>query len=199
MPVTLTPPKESHRRARRALEYFLELRQDHELLGQFPPELLDAKFLQSLPVYALPIGPRRLKSLARAAKRIAWLYFIQYNSQTAALEVSIEDGEHGNTRFHQGALMGTLLDLVRKVRRQRRADVRDAHMRLLRIYALHFSCVWLHGKSDTLVPLNALPPHLNAGVEYSPVEFLARVNDAAKSVLALQAKHMTKLKPRRKG
>ena len=71
MPVTLTPPKESHRRARRALEYFLELRQDHELLGQFPPELFNAKFLQSLPVYALPIGPRRLKSLTRAAKRIA--------------------------------------------------------------------------------------------------------------------------------
>ena len=199
MPVTLTPPKESHRRASRALEYFLELRQDHELLGQFPPELFTARFLQSLPAYALPIGRRRLKSLTRAAKRIAWLYFLQYNSQTAALEVGIEDGRHRHARFHQGALMGTLLDLVGKVRRQRGADVRDARMRLLRVYALHFSCVWLHGESDTLVPVNALPGHLEAGVEYSPEEFLARVNDAAKSVLSLQAKHMPKRKPRRKG
>jgi hypothetical protein len=199
MPITLTPPKASHRLARRALGHFLELRQDHELLGQIPPEVFTAKFLQSLPVYVLQIGPRRVKSLTQGAKRVAWLYFIQCDSQTAALEVSVENGQHRHARLHEGALMGTLLDLVKKVRRKRGPNVRDAHVRLLRVYALHFSCLWLHGKSDTLVPVNALPAHLEAGVEYSPEEFLARVNDVAKNLLSLQAKHMSKSKLLRKG
>ena len=198
MPVTLTPPKESHRRARRALEHFLELREDHELLGQFPPELFNANFLQSLPVYALPIGPHRLRSLPRSAKRVAWLYFLRYKSHTAALEISIEGGRHRHARFHQGALIGTLLALVRKVGRRSGVTVRDAHMRLLRIYALHVTCVWLHGESDTFVPVNALPAHLRAGLEYSPDEFLAHVNDAAKNVLSLHAEHMQKGRPHRK-
>jgi len=199
MPVSLKPPKESHGRARRALKQFLELRQDHELLGQVPPQVFNAEFLQSLPVYSLRIGPRHRKSLRREAQRIAWLYLLQHNSRTVALEVAIEDGRHRYARFHQGGLMDKVWDSVSKIRRRRAAGVRDAHIRLLRIYQLHVSCLWLYGKTDTLVPINALPSHLEAGIDYSQEDFMDRVNEAVKSMLALRIEHTPKRKSHRRG
>jgi hypothetical protein len=197
MSIIPRPPKESHRRAKRALECFLELRQNHELLGEIPPEMFNTQFLQSLPVYGLSIRRQGLKSLRREAKRIAWLYFLQYDSHTAALEISIVDGRHRNPRFQEGASISTLLDLVEKARRWRGTKVRDAKIRLLRIPALNLNCMWLHGESDTIIPVNELPPYLDARVKYSPEDFVGCVNDAAKNMLSLHAKYALKRQPRR--
>jgi len=116
------------------------------------------------------------------------VYFLQYNSQTAALEVSINAGQHRHPRLHQGASINALLRLVRKVKRRRSASVPGTHVRLLRINALHLSCLWLRGPSETLVPVNALAPHLAVGGAYSQHAFLAAVADAAQVVLSLHAK-----------
>ena len=194
MPILPPPPKESNRRAGRALQHFLELRQDHDLLRQVPTELFEAKFIQSLPVFNLAISRRPIKNLARQAKRMSWMYFVQYQSAIAALEVGMENGRHRHTRFLQGASMGQLLDSVRVLRRRRAAYVKQSHMRLLRIYALHFSCVWLHGEKDILVPLQELPGRLVTDTEYESAEFLDAVYQASKSVLDLEAKAAPKLK-----
>jgi hypothetical protein len=122
------------------------------------------------------------------------MYFVQYQSAIAALEVGVESGRHRQTRFLQGASIGKLLDSVRALRRRRAAYVKDSHMRLLRVYALNLSCVWLHGEKDILVPLQELPGQLSTDAEYEPAQFLEAVYQTSKSVLQLQAQAA----PRRK-
>ena len=186
---TPAPPRKSHQQATRAQAHLRELRLEHALLEHVPPTLLGARLTQALPVYSLdPPLPEGGALLARAARRIAWLYFLEHESHKGALEIGFEGGRHGRPRFEEGGAINGLLEAVRKARRRRGAAVRDAQLRLLRIHVLHLHCLWWHGKTDTIVPLRATAPLLEAGVDYPPDRFLKAAAKAAEAVLALHAK-----------
>jgi len=51
-----------------------------------------------MPVFNFAISRPPIKNLARKAKRMSWMYFVQYQSAIAALEVGVENGRHRHTR-----------------------------------------------------------------------------------------------------
>lgn len=183
------PPRDSHHRALRSRAHFLVLRRDHALLKRLPAGLLSSRLLHALPVYSLNLPLRHPASIARSARRCAWIYFLQYRSTIAALEVTVETGRHRHTRLHQGESIDAVLHLLRKVKRSRRTNMKDAPVRLLRVSVLHLSCLWLGGSSDTVIPTTVPPNHLLAEGTYPGHVFLAHVAKAAHAVMSLHRKY----------
>lgn len=187
MPVLLKPPQRSRQRATKAQKLFLELRRDHALLPHVPAALFEARLISVLPVHSLQLPLPKHVVLSEVAPRIGWLYFLRSKSRTAAIEIGTEAGEHRYPRFHQGAAISALLKRIRDVKTRRAPSVRGTHIRLLRVNALHMSCIWLRGHKNVLIPAQGLSPDFKQGVSYSEHAFITLVAEAASPVLRLHA------------
>src|SRR5262245_32963809 len=140
-----TPPKESQYRAVRARQQFVELQRDRALLPQLPPGLLSARLLYAAPLYTFDIAMLdRQTSISNASRLVSWMYLLQYEGKAAALEVMRNNGRYRYVRLHQGSVFDGVLRFIRKVKRSRRREARDTHLRFARVDALYLLSLWLH-------------------------------------------------------
>ncbi len=111
------------------------------------------------------------------------MFFLQDGASVAALEVANGRGRLRHPRLHQGPQM---VDLLRRVRTIKRST-RSSELALLRVNALHLSCLLVRGHDPLVIPLSSVAPTLTEGATSSPAEFLDRVRVFARRVLPLHA------------
>ena len=80
--------------------------------------------------------------------------------------------------------------MVRAIERaEQRPELDGAEVRLLRVSALHFRALWLHGRAgreDLLIPLRPAPPPVVADRDYAPAELLDLLAEMARENLTTQ-------------
>jgi len=151
------------------------------------------------PVYFVPLDALTGGKLLEAAKQTSWRYLlVQDNAPVAEAEVSAgsrgaKGAKSGSPEFlslTQGPFAGATIDALDAAERLPQVARADYELRLLKIPAVYFVALWLHGaKDDILIPMGDPPAGLKPNEPYSEAAVIAALHDSAEQARRFDEAH----------
>jgi hypothetical protein len=135
------------------------------------------------PVYVLGLAELvRGAGLGQARRIAVQLLLLDGDDPFAGVEVR----DHGSgLQLHRGPYAAATARAIERA--EPRPELAGAEVRLLRVSALHFRALWLHGGAgvpDLLTPLRPAPVPIVADRDYAPGELLPLLAELAQQNLA---------------
>lgn len=124
------------------------------------------------PVYSLGLDALAQQGGLSDAKHVAWRYIIDKGTgRRVAAEVSYDDAtaQHAFASLNEGSFVDDTPVQLSAAETSAEAAAGDFELRLLRVPALYFVALWLHGRNgaqDLLVPLQPAQAPFVAGQLY---------------------------------
>jgi hypothetical protein len=119
--------------------------------------------LTAHPLYGINVSELlNQRSLSRAMKKSAWLYFVLDHAKNIALaEVPVYRGKYKNARLSEGPFVAKCFRLYSRIVHDVRIKTHRFDLRAIRVESLHFYCLWLKArKVEYFVPVTPLGPRL---------------------------------------
>ncbi|HTS23306.1 MAG TPA: hypothetical protein VMN79_16035 [Casimicrobiaceae bacterium] len=195
MPITMrTPPRGG---AARLVGHLTELARERTL-----PQRMREMRLETLshsephPVYFVPLDALAEGKLLAAAKQTSWRYLIvQDNDAVAEAELTV--GRRGAKSaaarplafagLTHGPFAAATVDALHAAERLPQVARDDYELRLLRIPAVYFVALWLHGaKEDLLIPMGNPPGGLKSNHPYSEAAIVRALRGPAEQAVAFE-------------
>jgi hypothetical protein len=143
-------------------------------------------------LHTIDLDPEIIAKVLRQLPRlIRWpgfegrLLLFDSDDPLAGVEVTLA-GANG-LQLYRGPYPAAMVHAIERA--EQRPELDGAEVRLLRVSALHFRALWLHGgagREDLLIPLRPAPPPVVANRDYAPAELLDLLAEMARENLTTQ-------------
>ena len=206
MPITF--PKAPRAAAAKLVGHLTELARERKM-----PQRMSMMHLESLshseahPVYVVPLDALAEGKLLEAAKQTTWRYLlIQNNAPIAEAELAagVRGAKGAKSRsldfvsLTHGPFAGATVDALGAAERLPQVVRDDYELRLLRIPAVYFVALWLHGaKDDILVPMGQPPGGLKANDPYTEAQVIDALRGSVQQAQRFDNAHRD-YKPKRR-
>lgn len=181
MPITF--PKAPRAAAAKLVGHLTELARERKMPYRMSEMRLESlSHSEAHPVYFVPLDALAKGKLLQAAKQTSWRYLlVQDNAPIAEAELaagsrSTKAAKSRSLDFvslTHGPFAGATVDALGAAERLPQVARDDYELRLLKISAVYFVALWLHGaKDDILVPMGQPPGGLKANEPYTETQVL---------------------------
>lgn len=121
--------------------------------------------------------------LLSAAQPVAWRYLVNYdNKAVAEAEVSIEESSK-KPKFlalYEGPFAAASEKAIQAAEKLAKVKKAEYEVRYLKIPAVYFAAVWLHGdKADWIMPINNPPAKLKENHLYTEAQIISALSKTA--------------------
>jgi hypothetical protein len=210
MPITL---RSAPRGAAAVLaSHLTELARERKLPQRMPQIRMEAlSHSEAHPVYFVPLNALAQGKLLDAATQTAWRYLlVQDNAAVAEAELSVprrgaKTAKTAKTArpvefasLTHGPFAAATVDALSAAEQLPQVERDDYEMRLIKIPAVYFVALWLHGaKQDILVPMGDPPGGLERNKPYSEAQIIEALRGSAEQALRFDEAHRD-YKPKRR-
>jgi hypothetical protein len=184
----------------RLVGHLTELAREQKLPHQMAEMRLEAlSHSEAHPVYFVPLDALAEGKLLQAATQTSWRYLLVQNDAAVA-EAELSAGSRGGkgaksrsldfVSLTQGPFASATVDALNAAERLPQVARRDYELRLLRIPAVYFVALWLHGaKDDILIPMGDPPAGLKRNEPYTEAAVIAALHDSAEQARRFDEAH----------
>lgn len=176
------PPHVGPAALRRPLQRLVDGGALGRLVPGVAPETLQAT--EPHPVYTIALDDVRAGKLVEAAVHTSWRYLLTSGGRAHAAAEHTADPQAAEPGVHVtvGPHVQGTLDAVHAALALPEVGAADYELRVLRVPALYFVALWLHGPEELFVPIVAAGPHLASATPYRERDVLDALRDAASSL-----------------
>jgi hypothetical protein len=206
MPITF--PKAPRAAAAKLVGHLTELARERNM-----PRRMSEMHLESLShseahaVYVVPLDALAEGKLLQAAKQTTWRYLlVQDNAPIAEAELAagVRGAKGAKSRsldfvsLTHGPFAGATVDALGAAERLPQVARADYELRLLKIPAVYFVALWLHGaKADILMPMGQPPGGLKANEPYTEAQVIDALRGSVRQAQRFDDAHR-EYKPKRR-
>jgi hypothetical protein len=213
MPITLrSPPRGA---AAVLASHLTELARDRKLPQRMPQIRMEAlSHSEAHPVYFVPLDALARGKLLDAAVQTGWRYLlVQDNAAVAEAELAVprrgakaaKSSKVANTAkplefasLTHGPFAAATVDALDAAERLPQVERDDYEMRLIKIPAVYFVALWLHGaKGDLLIPMGDPPGGLKRNKPYTEAQVIEALRGSVQQALRFDEAHR-EYKPKRR-
>jgi hypothetical protein len=212
MPITLrNAPRGA---AAQLVAHLTDLARERKLPHRMPQMHLETlSHSEAHPVYFVPLDALAKGKLLDAAKQTGWRYLlVQDNAAVAEAELSVSRGAKSAkasktattarplqfASLTHGPFAAATVDALGAAERLPQVERDDYEMRLIKIPAVYFVALWLHGaKGDILIPMGDPPGGLERNKPYTEAQIIEALRGSAQQALRFDEAHR-EYKPKRR-
>ena len=181
MPITF--PKPPRAAAAKLVSHLTEVARERKLPHRMPEMRLESlSHSEAHPVYFVPLDALADGKLLQAAKQTSWRYLLVQDNEPIA-EAELASGSRSAkgaksraldfVSLTHGPFARATVDALGAAERLPQVDREDYELRLLKIPAVYFVALWLHGaRGDILMPMGNPPGGLKPNEPYSEAQVI---------------------------
>jgi hypothetical protein len=201
-------PKAPRAAAAKLVGHLTELARERKMPHRMPEMRLESlAHSEAHPVYFVPLDALAEGKLLQAAKQTSWRYLlVQDNAPIAEAELAAASrGKKGAksrsldfVSLTHEPFAGATVDALGAAERLPQVAREDYELRLLKIPAVYFVALWLHGsKDDILMPMGDPPGGLKANEPYTEAQVIKALRGSVEQARRFDEAHR-EYKPKRR-
>jgi hypothetical protein len=198
MPITF--PKAPRAAASRLVGHLTELARERKMPHRMAEMRLESlSHSEAHPVYFVPLDALAEGNLLQAAKQTSWRYLlVQDNAAVAEAELSAGSRSAKGAKARSldfvslthGPFAEATVDALAAAERLPKVAREDYELRVLKIPAVYFVSLWLHGANDDiLVPMGDPPGGLKRNEPYSEAQVIAALRPSVEQAQRFDVLH----------